>query len=363
MCPLSGCGLTSLTGYCAICLLAALDPISRAGLVGRAYPIGRASLVSRAYPISRANPISRASLVSRANPISRGSLVSRAGLVSHANPISRTSLISHANPISRTSLISHANPISRTGLASHANPIDRTSLVSPAGLVSRADPAEPIGECGLVGACVLVSGCGRSGPVGRMDLAVLSVLGGCELPTAGNDHARHLNRRPLRVGRLGHQDQGPWRRAVAGAVGWWGDVTVDPQVHHPAAVALSQTPFTMPFMLPAELITLGRVIARRTPVPPARQLRPGEEFELRHKPFSRIRWDECQPYRRVDHANPARRREHLIPGSFARLTDADFAVIRPWRPERSHAMIGLILQPGIVMSTPIDGLRTHWVSC
>jgi hypothetical protein len=73
-------------------------------------------------------------------------------------------------------------------------------------------------------------------------------------------------------------------------------------------MALPQTPLPMPFMFPTELITLGRVITRRSPVPPRRQLRSGEELELRHKAFSRIRPEKCQPRRRVDHAKPAPQR-------------------------------------------------------
>jgi hypothetical protein len=92
---------------------------------------------------------------------------------------------------------------------------------------------------------------------------------------------------------------------AGGAVGWCGDVAMDPQMHQAAAVTLPQSPFTMPLMLPTELLARGRIIAGRSPVSPGRHLRPGEKLELRHKPFSRIRTAECQPPRRVDHAKSA----------------------------------------------------------
>jgi hypothetical protein len=89
---------------------------------------------------------------------------------------------------------------------------------------------------------------------------------------------------------------------VSDMAGWCGNAAVDPQMHQAAAVALPQTPLTMPLMVATEFLAGGRIIARRRTIPKRRHLRPGEKLELRHEPFSRIRIGHCQPSRRVDHA-------------------------------------------------------------
>jgi len=68
----------------------------------------------------------------------------------------------------------------------------------------------------------------------------------------------------------------------------------------------------VPLVVATKLIALGRIIARRSPVTPGCQLRSGKELELRHKLFSRIRAEECQPHRRVDHAKSVPQKDHQM---------------------------------------------------
>ena len=118
---------------------------------------------------------------------------------------------------------------------------------------------------------------------------------GSELPVAADVPPGSVSWQLLAASRFGRRGQRLGCPIAGVTVGRRGDVAVDPQIHRASAVALPQTPLPMPLMLPTELITIGRIIARRGPVPPRRQLRPGEELELRHKPFSRIRPEKCQP--------------------------------------------------------------------
>ena len=83
---------------------------------------------------------------------------------------------------------------------------------------------------GLVGGSSPVSGgegCGRIGLVGRMDLASGCMASVCELPAAGGVPARGLGWR-LGVGPFGHWGRRLGWLAVAGAVGWCGNVAVHP---------------------------------------------------------------------------------------------------------------------------------------
>jgi hypothetical protein len=71
-------------------------------------------------------------------------------------------------------------------------------------------------------------------------------------------------------------------RAVVGRVRAGRGAGFVSQVPQPLAVTLNQTPCAMPLVLATELITLGRIVARRRPVTHSGQFCRGEQLELPH---------------------------------------------------------------------------------
>ncbi|MEV6852151.1 hypothetical protein [Actinoplanes sp. NPDC051411] len=91
--------------------------------------------------------------------------------------------------------------------------------------------------------------------MGRIELVADASTCGTSIP--GNVRARRLDRQALDVGWPDRPGRGLRCPAAAGAVGRWGDVTVQTEVHRSAAVTLPQTPFPMPLVLATKLLGRG----------------------------------------------------------------------------------------------------------